>query len=166
MRTKNHFESEFQNGDFPCVIDTLDDGAAGISGAADVFEHTIADGFDVVMDEFLVHRAAFEAETVLEKREVPALLLEFFHQGIETRAGGVIKTFKLDFTIRLWAQDARLHRLNLTGTNSDFPDLIHGFAEKLEFKTGFSECLDPMIRLMENPGGFHGILNIVLAGHL
>jgi len=62
VRAEDHFEGKLEDGNLPCVVNALDDGARGVSTAADILQDAVADGFDGVVDEFLVHCAALEAE--------------------------------------------------------------------------------------------------------
>ena len=116
------------------------------------------------MDDFFLHVADFEAETVFQDGQLMQVLAQEIAEGFSLRA----KAFKVEVGHGLWvrAQTERFFGSDLADTDACGVHMIHGFSHELKFKLGAAKGVDAAIRFVDHLRVFHGVLDIKFTGHV
>jgi hypothetical protein len=165
MGTENHLEGELQNGDFPSVINSFDDGAGRIPRATNVLHDPLSNRIHAVMDDFFVDLTPLELKAVLQKGKILAFRAEFFDELVEACFGRWIEAVELHFIVAGRAKNPRAHGFDFSGANPDFTRAVHQLADELELEPSLTESIYPAIRLAKNLGCFERVVDVVLRMH-
>jgi len=161
MGLHDHLERELHQCDFPRIIDPFEDGEHGIARFSNIAEQPLADLFHGLVNDLLFHLGTAETKSVLKKRKIHPLIAHVFEQSIKPLARLLIKAFH--FHIGIWANKQRPRGFHFTRADSHLAGFVHQFADQLEFETCLTKRSDSTVWLVNNPAGFHGVVEVVRA---
>lgn len=150
---------EFDEGDFPGVVDPLKDGEHGIAILADIGQQLRLHFIDRLMDDLFRDLRAAKAEAVLEKSQVDALQVERFDESADAFAGFLAEAFP--FHIRVGFDQQRFAGFHFTAADADLADAVHQLADQLELEARLAKSGNAPVWFVKNPAAFHGIEEMV-----
>src|SRR5438067_9289276 len=153
-------DGEFQQANFPRVVDALNHGAEWFFGMLDLAASPFDDRFHGIADAILYDVGFAKLEAVTEHGHVARALAKHLHIS----RGLLAEAFQEQPAIMFRRQDLRTLGVDPAVADADFVYLIHEFRDQVETKTGAAESGDLFFRREDHAGVFDRVLEVVV-GH-
>ena len=153
-----HFHREFQEGDLPCVIHSLNESHERILSIAHLVQQPATHGIKRFMQNFLAHFRPFESESVFQQRQKARAV---FGEPVKKALGFSGKSLRTDFIVNGRPYDFRFLRFHPAAAHAHHVHLIHQFTEEKKIKPGIAKSINAAVRFIHHPCHLRRIADIV-----